>query len=231
MALPARYERNVHALSEDECRLLADKRVAVLGCGGLGGYVIEILARLGAGTLRVVDGDVLEESNLNRQILATEQTLGLRKAEAAAARVARVNDRVRIEPFCENLTADNASALIAGADCAVDCLDDFAARFLLARACRESGVPVVYGAIAGWFGQVCTVYPDDASFAEVYGSVDEGAESQHVKLGNLPFTAAATASVMASETVKVLIGRGDALRNRLMMIDLLDGAVDELPLG
>ena len=229
MSVPARYNRNLHSLSEDECAALADKRAVVVGCGGLGGYCIEELARLGVGHLRAIDGDAFEESNLNRQILATQATLGQDKAQTAAARVLAVNPLVAVEPVSTLLDEGNAGALVEGADCVIDCLDNFEARFTLARACQRAGTVLVYGAIAGWFGQVCTVFPGDVSFVEIYGSVGEGDTSQHLELGNLPFTAATTASIMAAEAAKVLLGRGEPIRNRLMMIDLLDGSVDELP--
>ena len=226
MALPQRYLRNISALSEDECALLAGKNVAIFGCGGLGGNVFEALVRIGVGNIRVVDGDVFEEHNLNRQLLSSAETLGKPKVDAAVQRAAIVNDLVRVEPRQVFLDEENAAELIQGVDCAVDCLDNLDARFWLAHACQEAGVPLVYGAIAGWFGQVCTVFPGDVSFVEIYGSTD--GSSQHLKLGNLPFTAHSVAAVQASEVIKVLIGRGEPLRNRLLMIDLLDGSAEEL---
>ena len=116
MSVPARYNRNLHSLSEDECASLADKRAVVVGCGGLGGYCIEELARLGVGHLRAIDGDAFEESNLNRQILATQATLGQDKAQTAAARVLAVNPLVAVEPVSTLLDEGNAGALVEGAD-------------------------------------------------------------------------------------------------------------------
>ena len=229
MTLPQRYARNISALTEAECTSLANKRVAVFGCGGLGGSVIEGLARIGVGHLRVVDGDVFEEHNLNRQILSTSDTLGVSKVEAAVQRVALVNDLVHVEPMQVMLDEQNSSELVAGVDCVVDCLDNLQARFWLGVACQRAGIPLVYGAIAGWFGQVCTVFPGDVSFVEIYGNTD--GTSQHLKLGNLPFTAHSVAAIQASEAVKVLIGRGELIRNRLLMLDLLDGSAEELELG
>ena len=98
----------------------------------------------------------------------------------------------------------------------------------MAHTCQHLGTPVVYGAIAGWFGQACTVYPGDISFVSIYG--DPEGESQHKKLGNLPFTAYAIAAVQAAEAVKVVLGRPSQIRNRLLMIDLLDGSADDVEL-
>ena len=228
MNYPNRYDRNVTALSRDECEALKNKRVAVVGCGGLGGLVIEALARIGAGHLRVVDGDAFEQSNLNRQLLCTEDDLGRMKAEVAAERVHSVNSEISVEPLTMYLTEENAAEIIRGADCVVDCLDNLEARFWLAHACQNLGIPLVYGAIAGWFGQVCTVCPGDISFASIYG--EPFGESQHKKLGNLPFTAYSIAAIQAAEAVKVLLGRPGQIRNRLLMVDLLDGSVDDMEL-
>lgn len=228
MSLPQRYLRNLNALSEVDCAALAAAHVAVVGCGGLGGYVIESLARVGVGALRVIDGDVFEESNLNRQLLATEGNLSTAKADAARERVAAVNSEVKVDTRRVLLTEQNAGELIAGSDCVVDCLDSLEARFWLAHAASELGIPVVYGAIAGWFGQTCTVYPGDVSFVTVYGQIE--GESAHEELGNLPFTASAVAAVQAAETIKVLTGKGVPLRNRLLMVDLLSGTFDEVEL-
>lgn len=184
------------------------------------------------GTLRLVDADVFEESNLNRQLFCTEDALGRAKVEVAAERLGNVNSEVQFETFNTLLTSDNASDLIDGCQCAVDCLDNVTAHFQLARACQEAGIPVVYGAIAGWFGQVCTVFPGDVSFVTLYGAhedSDSGEGAQKAE-GNLPFTAGALASFQVAEAVKVLLGRQDVLRNRLLMVDLLFGSVEEMTL-
>lgn len=233
MAFEHRYDRNNQALSDRECQALSECKVAVvIGCGGLGGYVAEHLARVGVGCLRLVDADVFEESNLNRQLFCTEDALGRAKVEVAAERLGKVNPEVQVETLNTLLTSDNAFNLIDGCQCAVDCLDNVAARFQLARACQEAGIPVVYGAIAGWFGQVCTVFPSDVSFVTLYGA-HEDSDSREVAQkaeGNLPFAAGAIASFQAAEAVKVLLGRQDVLRNRLLMVDLLFGSVEEMTL-
>ena len=224
MTYPHRYDRNMAALSLEECAALADKRVTVVGCGGLGGSVIEALARIGVGHLRVIDGDAFEESNLNRQVLCTEATLGREKAVVAAERVRAINSEVDVEPVVAFVGEDNVRELLAGSDCVVDCLDNMEARFWIAHACQQLGIPVAYGAIAGWFGQVCTVYPGDPSFVTIYG--EPFGKSQHERLGNLPFTAHAIAALQTAETVKVLLDKPSQLRNRLFMLDLLDGSAE-----
>lgn len=228
-ARAARYARNLNSLTIDDIERLHDARVLVAGCGGLGGHVIECLARVGVGSIAALDYDAFDETNLNRQLLATERTIGANKAEAARERVAWVNPDVQVT--CKNIMLDerNATDLTSDVDCVVDALDNAHARFLLARAAGEAGVPVVYGAVAGWYGQVCTVFPGDASFAVVYGAVE--GESAHVAEGVLAPTAACTAAFQASETVKVLLGNDDLIRNRLLMIDMLFGSCDDMDIA
>ena len=114
--MDARYARNIPALTEAECERLKGRRVLVVGCGGLGGHIIDQLARIGIGAIRVVDGDVFEKSNLNRQLLSDTEHLGSSKALTAAAHIARVNPEVAVEAAAEFLTEANAPALIAGCD-------------------------------------------------------------------------------------------------------------------
>ena len=129
MSFPSRYDRNHEALSIDEQHRLAAAHVGVFGCGGLGGLVIESLARIGVGYMRVVDGDVFEQSNLNRQLLSSEAALGKKKALVAAERIRAINSEVQVEPIAEFLDEENAASMLGGLDCAVDCLDNPEARF------------------------------------------------------------------------------------------------------
>ena len=143
---PERFLRNAKAFSaEDQTRLLSS-RVAVVGLGGLGGSVVEILARIGIGALTLIDGDRFEENNLNRQLISTLETLGASKAKEAGRRVEAVNPAVDMtihEAFC---TPDNADRLLAGADLVVDCLDSIPTRFQLESAARAAGTPMVSAA-------------------------------------------------------------------------------------
>lgn len=149
MNLDERYIRNLNALSEDECHLLRNKHVCVVGCGGLGGYVISALARIGVGLIDIVDSDCFEETNLNRQIFSHEDNLGKPKVEVIANEVRKINSDVKIKALQTRLGEENASEIISKADCVIDCLDNFKARFWLAHACQEAKLPIIYGAIAG----------------------------------------------------------------------------------
>ena len=197
-----RYSRNIPALSEAECAVLRGKTVAVIGCGGLGGYLIEYLTRMGVGAIRCVDGDRFEESNLNRQLLSAVDLLGCGKADAAVQRIRAVNPDVQAEAVPVFLEADNARALIAGCDAVLDALDNIQSRKILAQACRQEQIPYVYGAIAGWVAQAAVFMPGDDFVQKLYPE-DAVIRDKSV----LSFTPAVCAGMQAALCVKLLAGR------------------------
>lgn len=215
-----RYTRNGTTVTPEEMRILKKSSVCVLGCGGLGGGVIEGLVRIGVGRITAVDGDVFDETNLNRQVLSHENNIGKRKAEEAAAQMKIINSDVEIVPVTEFLNEENAARIIKGHDIAVDALDNATARKLLERACEEENIPLVHGAIAGWNGQVAVIMPGDRMLETIYeGGEDRGEETE---TGNPSFTPAVVSAMEVAETIKLLLGKDGVLRNRLLMIDLLN---------
>lgn len=211
-----RYTRNMPALSPEECAALRQKRVCVVGCGGLGGYIIEILARIGIGALTVIDGDVFEASNLNRQLLCDEPLLGTKKAEAAASRVKKINADVAVTAVGMFFTEENGIQLLEGCDLVIDALDNTKARHVLAESCAAKGLYLVHGAISGWHGQVTIVPPGSGVFEKLYPP----RVADTPKKGNPPFTPAVCASLQAAEAVKLLIGRPSPLLGKLLLVDL-----------
>ena len=203
--LPARYQRNRQTISTRQQLTLFRSRVAVIGCGGLGGYVLEQLARLGVGTIVAVDPDVFEEHNLNRQLLATPETLGRAKVAAAKARIAEINPAVNVIPHRTAYAPENGGELLQGADLVIDALDSISARLDLADSCAELGLPLVHGAIGGWYGQVTTQYPGDDTLQQIYRHWQEG-KGVEQQLGNPAFTPATVASIQVAEACKVLLG-------------------------
>jgi molybdopterin/thiamine biosynthesis adenylyltransferase len=141
---PYRYLRNREAISLQDQLRLAKSRVAVIGAGGLGGQVILLLARMGIGTLVVVDYDVFDETNLNRQALSSMETLGKPKPEAAAVTVSSINPGVKVIPCQVKLDSSNAPEILAGSDVAVDALDNVQDRFLLERTAKKLRIPLVH---------------------------------------------------------------------------------------
>lgn len=214
-----RYLRNGIFSSQDMSKL-KDKKVCIVGAGGLGGYILEMLARVGIGSITIIDGDVFDETNLNRQILSTSESLGKSKVQIAKERMDQVNPHVSVNGIKIFLNEDNVISLIEDHDIVVDGLDSIETRFILQRACETLKIPLVHGAIAGWYGQVTTIMPGDRVLESIYKEkVNKGIET---KIGNPSFTPACIASFQVSEVLKVLLGLGDILSKKLLMIDLLN---------
>ena len=215
--MPERYQRNSGTLGIAGQLKLCRSRVAVIGAGGLGGLAIELLARLGIGFLRVVDGDSFARHNLNRQLLATETNLLQNKAEAAAARVKSINSEVVVEWRATMMNNDNAGELLQDVELVLDCLDSIQARLTLERAAKARGIPMIHAAIAGCCGRVMTVYPQDGGLEKLYRLPQKkGAENE---LGNPAATPALAAALQVQEAVKVLTASGETLRNKMLCFD------------
>jgi molybdopterin/thiamine biosynthesis adenylyltransferase len=229
--VPERYARNMRTFSLEDQAALLQARVGVVGLGGLGGTVVEVLARMGVGHLRLVDGDRFEDSNLNRQLLSTVEGLGQLKSEAARARVSRNNPSVDVTALSEFVTAENAEAVLAGCDVVVDCLDTLRTRFVVEDACRRIGCPLVSAAVAGSSGHVTTIFPEDKGLRLIYGEPGQlplkGAETS---LGTLPYTVVFLATLECAEVVKVILKKGKLLRHKLLVADLMDGVVEVMNL-
>ena len=230
--VPEVYARNQKRLtSEDQIRLL-QSQVAVIGLGGLGGTVTEILARIGVGTLTLVDGDHFDDSNLNRQLLSSTEVLGKMKAEVAETRVKAVNPAVTTRAVPTVLDDNNAENLLGGATIAVDCLDSITARFTLEAACRKMAIIMVSAAIGGTSGQLTVTYPDDRGLSRVYGEPDKASHRGVEKtMGTLPFAAITLAAMECAEVVAMAIGNPSGLRNRLLITDLIDHSLEIVDLG
>lgn len=215
----ARYSRNTNAFSREEVEALRGKSVCVVGCGGLGGYVAMSLARFGVGRLTLVDGDVFDVSNLNRQLFCTENNLGKSKALEAKQALSAVNGEVQVKACMEMFSAESGARLLSGCDAAVDCLDSIPARLVLEECCEGAQIPLVHGAIGGFYGQVCCVFPGDALLHALYGGKSSAPPDNSA--GNPPFTPQLVAAIQCSEVLKLLAGREGLLRKKLLIIDLL----------
>jgi len=229
---PERYARNFDTLTRTEQEQLASARVSVLGLGGLGGGVCEMLARIGVGHMTLIDGDVFDASNLNRQLLCTEALVGTPKAEAAKDRICAVNSLVRVTPVAAYADKTNLFDMITGSDLVVDCLDSIHVRFMLQDAAKKAQIPLVAGAIAGVSGQVTVFFPEDKGYELIYGKRDHlpatGIES---RTGNISYCALMVAAVQASECIKVLLNRGDILRNKLLIMELWSNSFEIMDLA
>lgn len=217
--LPPRYQRNYKSISVEDQARLAQTTVAIVGCGGLGGSMAEEFSRLGIGSLILVDGDCIEESNLNRQLFALEKNLGQPKVEAARDRLQAVNSSVQLTLIPHWFDESTAEDFFRGAHLVCDALDSISRRVSLERACHRLDLPLVYAGIAGWYGLLGVSLPGDYSVSRIFRQGEKGMEKTW---GNPAFTPAVIASMSVVEAVKLIIGRESSLRYKWLHVDLLD---------
>ena len=204
-------------------RKLLETKVLVVGAGGLGGPVAIYLALAGVGTIGIVDFDVVDLSNLQRQVLHDSQTVGWRKVDSARQTLARYNPEVKVITHEVALNSDNAMEIIAGYDVVVNGADNFPARYLVNDAAYLSGKPLVDGSILIFDGQVTTYVPGHGCYRCLFptpptpGMVPNCAEA-----GVLGALTGTVGSLQATEVVKLVLGIGEPLVGRLLLVDALN---------
>jgi molybdopterin/thiamine biosynthesis adenylyltransferase len=226
--LPARYLRSLGTVGWEGQIALLQATVGIAGAGGLGGWIIEGLARMGVGRLIIIDSDVFQDNNLNRQVFCVERNLGQPKVEAARQRVAEVNSAVEVVAHQVRVDEAQMLQLLHGADVLVDALDALPTRLALQRAAQKLSVPLVHGAIAGYVGQVMTIFPDDPGLVGLYGDRPVPEHGIEVQWGNPAATPMMVAAWQIQEVVKLLTGRGEPLRRRMLFMDSEIGTIDIL---
>jgi molybdopterin/thiamine biosynthesis adenylyltransferase len=229
--IPERYARNFKTFTARDQIALLDASVTVVGLGGLGGAVVEILARIGIGSLNLIDGDSFEDSNLNRQFLCTADALSTAKAMAAAQRVNAINRSIDVTHHHLFMDEQNSARLLKNSDLAVDCLDNLKTRFIVENACKNHKIPMVSAAVAGTTGHLTTIFPEDRGLRLIYGEPDraplKGAETL---LGTIPYAVTFMATLECAEVIKIIQKKGSLLRNKLLIADLNDTSIEVLQL-
>lgn len=205
---PLRYKRNQNTITRDEQYKLFNSTVLIIGCGGLGGFISEMLARIGVGNLILMDGDIFEEHNLNRQNFSTIKTLGMPKAQVLKSALEEINPALHVKSITEFFTFSVHNHLIEDADVVVDALDSPILKCALASLCKERDKSFVHGAIAGYHAQFSTC----DTLENLYTQEGAGAEKTS---GNPSFTVCFAASIQSVEVVKLLLGKPH-LENTLM---------------
>ena len=220
-----RYSRQTRfaPLGPDGQQRLSAARVAVLGCGALGGVVAMALARAGVGFLRLIDRDIPERSNLPRQVLFEEADVdaGLPKAVAAAECLARINSSIAVEPVVADLTAANATDLLSGVDVIVDGTDNFEARFLINEVACRHGIPWVHGGALGAEGRVLSIIPGKTACLRclIPEPPAPGSLPTCETAGIIGPAALVVGAVEAAEAMKLLVGF-DSSNGRMLVCDL-----------
>lgn len=211
---------------------LLESAVAIVGCGGLGGWCTLQLARWGVGRLNLCDADIFEQSNANRQALAASETLGRAKAEVAAGAVRRINPAITAKAFVQWADAETLPAILDGCDIALDCLDNHKGRYDLELAAEKAGIPYVHGAIAGLEGMVMVIPPGGPGLRKLYGEKPpEKQKSAEIDLGVPTSTPALVASLQVMEVVKKLAGWPGLPPGRMLHIDLSGPSLDSFEVG
>jgi molybdopterin/thiamine biosynthesis adenylyltransferase len=229
--VPRRYLRNLGSLAISGQKKLLQARALLVGAGGLGGTIAQLLSRMGLGSLMVADGDSFSEDNLNRQAFSLEQNVGQGKVQTARSEILKINAATEVEVFEGFVTDKELTSLIQGVNVAIDALDNMPSRFMLEKACKTAQVPLVHGAVAGFSGQVTVIFPEDTGFSALYGPPHIApAKGAEVELGNLAGIVSAVASIQVQEAVKIITGLGRPLRNRLLFLDSLNGAAEIISL-
>lgn len=215
-----RYNRNIPSINEEDMKILKTKTVAILGLGGLGGYVAEHIARIGVKKIIAVDKDIFDETNLNRQILSNEKNIGRKKSDIFSERIKLVNSEIDVEVFCNEFNKKNANYVLESADICIDGFDNMEGRLTAIEVCRKKNIAFVYGGVSGFFGLVTVI--DNATTNNLINFLKTDLSNKEEKnLGNLSFTVGVVASIQTAECIKVILKKGEILNNKILIIDLL----------
>lgn len=219
LILPGRYLRN--GLNPARQLLLFHAKVAVIGCGGLGGRVAELLARMGVGSLFLTDPDIFNESNLNRQNFCSTETLGSYKVEVVARELKKINPILNIEVTKGRFSENSVSA----ADLVVDGLDSIDDRHHLSQLCRKHSRPLIHAAVNRWYGQIGIEQPNTSLITQLYPEQAQSLNAPQV----LPPTVALLSAMQATEVCKLILGQESPLAAAWLHCDLLNCEYQLLP--
>ncbi len=226
--------RQMSIVTRSEQQKFKDSKITVIGCGGIGGQTIEMLARMGVGELILVDKDSFDMSNLNRQNFATLSDIGIAKSEVAKEKVRLINPYVKVTNFNEHVDENNIDKIIADSDIVIDALDNVLTRVIAARKAIEKKIPFVHGALHGTLGQVTTFLPNTKSYEEMFNLpslgkdlTEEVIESLKNITSNTPPVIGPTPNLIgclqAMESYKIITGIGKVtVAPKILTFDLLD---------
>ncbi|WP_407392336.1 HesA/MoeB/ThiF family protein [Methanobrevibacter sp.] len=242
--MPTRYigdgyweiaSRQMSIVTRSEQERFKDATITVIGCGGIGGETIEMLARMGVGKLILVDKDAFDLSNLNRQTLATVSDLGLDKSSVAAEKVRLINPYVKVKTFSEHIDQTNIDKVIGESDIVIDALDNVLTRVIVSRKAREIAIPYIHGAIHGTMGQITVFLPNsEKTYEEMFNLpsigkelTDETIEALKNVTSGVPPVIGPTPNLIgcleAFEAYKIMTGVGKVtVAPKILTFDLLD---------
>ncbi|MBE6495649.1 MAG: HesA/MoeB/ThiF family protein [Methanobrevibacter thaueri] len=242
--MPTRYigdgyweiaSRQMSIVTRSEQERFKDAKITVIGCGGIGGETIEMLARMGIGELVLVDEDAFDLSNLNRQTLASIADLGLDKNAVAAEKVRLINPYVKVTSYNEHVDQSNIDKIIGDSDIVIDALDNVLTRVIVSRKAKEKGIPYIHGAIHGTLGQITVFLPNsEKSYEEMFNLPSLGKELNEETIDDLKNVTSGVPPVIgptpnligcleAMEAYKIITGVGKVtVAPKILTFDLLD---------
>ena len=219
--IQTRYIRNLETFNPEELCQLEKSSTIIIGAGGLGGNILEILARTGVGNISIVDGDNFEASNLNRQLLCTEKNLGQNKALAAAERIKLINSGTRVRAFPKFFKdTDSITNILNKHNVIIDALGGINPKKMLLKAAQKANSPLITGFVAGWTGLASTVLPGETGpFPFWEGQEQDSAEN---RLGCIAPVTTLIASVQSAEALRFLSGSRPRLSGGVLCVDMRD---------
>ena len=241
--MPTRYigdgyweiaSRQMSIVTRSEQQRFKDAKITVIGCGGIGGETIEMLARMGIGNLVLVDKDAFDLSNLNRQTLASLPDLGLDKSSVASQKVRLINPYVHVDTFNEHVDQENIDKVIGDSDIVIDALDNVLTRVIVSRKAKEKGIPYIHGAIHGTQGQITVFLPNTKSYEEMFNLPSLGKDLTEEVMNDLKNVTSGVPPVIgptpniigcleAFEAYKIITGIGKVtVAPKILTFDLLD---------
>jgi len=221
-----RYSRQITFIGEENQERLKSAHIVIAGAGGLGCPIAIYLTVAGIGHITIIDCDKVDRTNLNRQILHWERDIGREKTRSACDKLQQLNPEIRIDAITTVITRENASALITGAGLIIDALDNFEGRYILNRAALDHAIPCIHGAVCGYDGHVTTMIPGETACLRcIFPEPPTGSEFPIIGT-----TAGIIGLLQAHEAIKYIIGRGELLKNRLLLWDGRGSTVSYLDL-
>jgi len=218
-----RYARQLRIFGEEGQKELKKAKVTIAGAGGLGSVTATYLTVAGVGRIQIIDDDVVELSNLNRQILHWEKDIGKKKAESFADKLSQMNSEVEVVVTTERICEDNVAEIFKAADLIVDAMDNFQTRYLLNRVALQKEIPFFHGGVYGFEGQVTTIIPGETACLRcIFPESPEGETFPVIGV-----TCGVIGGIQATEVVKYIVGVGGLLTNRLLIWDGVDTKIEE----
>ena len=219
-----RYTRQILLFGEEGQEKLKNATIFIAGAGGLGSPVSLYLAVLGIGTIILVDNDIVERSNLNRQILHFERDIGRKKTQSAEEKLQAINPDITVQVIDATIDESTIRALVGKADGIVDAMDNYATRYLLNEVSQQKDIPLFHGAIRGLFGQATTILPGKTPCFRCIFPKPPPKEVFPV----VGLTPGIIGMVQATEVFKYLLGNGELLANRLLLWDGMQSRAEEI---